>query len=225
MNRMINVRLAIKAMEELPRVLFKKGPSLDIAEAVIRKSKITLETSLIRTLLYSCETKKKEDTRLKLARGHNTFVAATPSNNYLHEQQAILTLNELFKSHLRACIGKFRLNSQATDALGRYFAKLCSNFLQSRVSAFNMIKLLPGKGKATGVDEKTLSLSRLVFILQKIEYNSSRLQFESFASIKLYEQRLKFGQKYAAKTMVLYSKIRREQVFRLWKKVAVDCRE
>jgi hypothetical protein len=185
MNRMINVRLAIKAMEELPRVLFKKGPSLDIAEAVMRKSKITLETSLIRTLLYSCETKKKEESKLKLERGHNTFVTATPSSNYLQEQQAILTLNELFKSHLRACLGKFRLNKQTADILSRYFAKMCSTFLQSRISAFNTFKLLPGKGKTTGVDQKTLSLNRLVFIIQKIENNSSRLQFEFFASIKL----------------------------------------
>lgn len=58
-NKMINARLALKKMEELPRALFRKGPSLDIAEALILKSKISLETSLIRSLFYSSDIKKK----------------------------------------------------------------------------------------------------------------------------------------------------------------------
>lgn len=182
---MINVRLAIKAMEDVPRALFKKGPSLGIAEALTLKTKITLETSLLRTLLYSSESKKKEESKFSLQRGYNTFVSPTPSNNYLQEQFALITLNELFKSTIRACIRKFKQNLENEIALSRYFAKMCSNFQQSRATAFKMFKFLPGKAKNTGIDAKTLALNRIAFMMEKIANNSSRLKSEVFSFLKV----------------------------------------
>lgn len=41
-NRMINVRLALKKMEDIPRALFRKGANFDIAKDLILKAKVSL---------------------------------------------------------------------------------------------------------------------------------------------------------------------------------------
>jgi len=69
MNRMLNVRLAFKEMEALPTIPFKKGPSFAMAKDLIFKSKLSIETSILRTLIYAAESKKDINSKLKINRG------------------------------------------------------------------------------------------------------------------------------------------------------------
>lgn len=53
MNRMINVRLAVKTMEGLPIKIFKKTASFIMAKEILMKSKVNAETSVLRTLIFA----------------------------------------------------------------------------------------------------------------------------------------------------------------------------
>lgn len=53
MNRMLNVRIALKEMEALPGKIFKKGPSFSLVKQVIMRVKPNIETSILRTILYA----------------------------------------------------------------------------------------------------------------------------------------------------------------------------
>ena len=67
LNRALNVRLAIKKMEDIPTTLFKSGKHFTIASSLVKKSKATLEISVLRTLLYNLDEEKElQVTRLKL---------------------------------------------------------------------------------------------------------------------------------------------------------------
>jgi len=58
------------------------------------KSKLTLETSLLRTLLYSFgQEQKQEQDRLKIITSSNTFVIATQSKEEGGKREAILLLS------------------------------------------------------------------------------------------------------------------------------------
>jgi hypothetical protein len=70
MNRMINVRIALKEMEALPGKIFKKGPSFSLVKQIIMRVKPNIETSILRTILYAEEHKViNNHSRLKFSRG------------------------------------------------------------------------------------------------------------------------------------------------------------
>lgn len=50
---MLNVRNAFKQIESLPITLFKDTTSFKMAKQIIMKSKINVEISVLRTLLFS----------------------------------------------------------------------------------------------------------------------------------------------------------------------------
>lgn len=81
MNRMINVRLAVKTMEGLPIKIFKKTASFIMAKEILMKCKVNAETSVLRTLIFA-EAQRSENTcKLSISRGRNVFVLPTPSDN------------------------------------------------------------------------------------------------------------------------------------------------
>jgi hypothetical protein len=59
-NRMIRVRLALKEMESLPIKIFKKNASFGIAKEIVMRSKLNIETSILRTLLFAEEEKNRK---------------------------------------------------------------------------------------------------------------------------------------------------------------------
>jgi hypothetical protein len=151
-NKSLNIRLAFKNWQEVPVALFKKGPSLELVEGLVMKSKVTLETSLLRTLFYSFDRDVKQESKLKLARGSNVFVIGSTSKEMGEQGKAILLLSELLKQHIRFAIQQFDLNRKRTLAQRHYFSKMCARYHQSREEAFGRIKALPRKGQVGGVD-------------------------------------------------------------------------
>lgn len=86
MNRMINVRIALKEMEGLPVKIFKKGEAFGLAKEIIMRVRPNIETSILRTLIYAEERKgSNNNTRLKFSRGQNIFVF--PEKSGRDEQQ------------------------------------------------------------------------------------------------------------------------------------------
>lgn len=79
MNRMINVRLAVKVMEGLPIKIFKKTATFIMAKEILMKSKVNAETSVLRTLIFAEEQRSENNTKMGICRGRNVFVLPTPS--------------------------------------------------------------------------------------------------------------------------------------------------
>lgn len=66
---MLNIRWAFKEIEALPSVPFKKGQSFAMAKDLIFKTRLSIETSILRTLIYAAESKKDINSKLKIIRG------------------------------------------------------------------------------------------------------------------------------------------------------------
>ena len=101
-------------MEEVPSVIFRKGPGLDIAQALISKSKITLETSFLRTLFLSFDSSAKQESKFKITSGGNVFVIGTSKDKSGEHSKAILLLSELLKGNLRHVVQQFNTNRKKT---------------------------------------------------------------------------------------------------------------
>lgn len=65
-------------MEGLPIKIFKKGGSFVMAKEIVIRSKLNIETSILRTLIFAEEQRTAKEGRLKYQRTDNLFVLPTP---------------------------------------------------------------------------------------------------------------------------------------------------
>jgi hypothetical protein len=122
--------------------------------------------------------------KLRLDRGSNIIVTATPAKSLEKEREALQYLNTLLKDHIRFSLKQFRLNHLEMVSLRRYFSKMCSNIQAKRLQAFANLKLIPDRTRSKGVDQRQSTISRLLSILDSIKAKESRLVAEALSLIK-----------------------------------------
>lgn len=130
MNRMINVRLAVKDMEGLPIKIFKKTASFIMAKEILMKSKVNAETSVLRTLIFAETQRSENSTKMGISRGRNVFVLPTPSekDDGSAKREAIMKLWDLMAVPVRNAVRAMRQHWQNRNAVVLYFNKLCANY-------------------------------------------------------------------------------------------------
>lgn len=131
-------------MEEIPSTVFRKGPTYDIVSALLMKTKLTLETSVLRTLFYTFDQEKVEETsRFNLDRGINVFSLGMPKEDNDKQKMAILALNSIIKGYIKSSVLKFEANKKQSMAIRRYFSKFIANYELLKKISFDRIKSLP----------------------------------------------------------------------------------
>jgi hypothetical protein len=96
--------------------------------------------------------------------------------------------------------------------VSRYFSKVCSNYEQKRQMCLLKMRLLPSRQIAVG-KAKTNQL-KLAFRMLSKKY-TARMGV-AFTHLKIASWNLKFKRNYAAKQMMIFANIRKEQVLQQW---------